>query len=365
VRKDKKTLALIAFGAVLLLLLLSALPLEPRWKGRSLSNWVLVNGGSKRDDHYNPKYAISQIGSNAVPYLLRWIKQKPSNRQIWFRNFKTTHPFMGKFVPTLMTGDGIELRARYAMQAFECLGEAGVSAVGDLSEFATNRTDAYMAEYATYALCSMGAKVTPALLTIVTNRQADVRSLVIYKLGQSRRVQAIPALVRCLGDTNACVSSSAADALGQLKQEPATVAPALVELLKRPIPDSDFRHREHLASILWALGAFGTNSNAATPELLRMLGESTDDSRSCEIMKTLTEITMQPEIVISALTNHLDGTNGLLRDYAALSLSRMGARAQSALPSLTNSLKFADTRKMVALAIRRISSSASTNRPSR
>jgi hypothetical protein len=346
------------------MLLLIAFPLEPRWKGRSLSYWVLVNGGGGRDDYYDPKYAIGQIGSKAVPHLLKWMKQKPSRRQIWFGNVKTQHPFIGKFVPDWMTGKTIELRARYAAQAFECLGEAGACAVRELAEFATNRTDAYMAAHATYALCSMGAKVTPALLTIVTNRQADVRALVIYHLGESGTVQAIPVLVGCLRDTNAMVSSSAAYALGQLKQEPATVVPALVELLGHPILVSDPGNDQPLRSVIQALRRFGTNSYAAAPELLYKLSESTDDYLSCEIMKTLTEVTIQPELAISALTNHLNGTNQLLRHCAALSLSTMGARAESALPNLTNSLQFADTRKMVALAIRRISSSASTNTPS-
>ena len=360
-RKDRKTIALIAFGALPLLVLLSALPLEPHYKGRPLSYWVLVNGGVRRDDHYDPKYAISQIGSNAVPYLLKWMKQKPSSRQIWFRNFKTMHPFMGKFVPEWMTGKSIELRARYAVQAFECLGEAGCSAIAELWQVATNQTDLYMAGHATYALCNMGAKATPALLTIVTNRQVYDRPSIVYYFGKSGTVQAIPALLRCLHDPDPHVCSSAAAALGQLKQESATVVPALVELLEHPNSRSELQDTEVLGSIARALGEFGTNSCAATPELLRRLNMSTDDSLSCQIMKTLTEITIQHEVAIAALTNHLDGTNELLRHCAALSLSTIGARAQSALPSLTNSLRFADTRKMVTLAIRRISASASTN----
>src|SRR5258705_10645604 len=116
VRKDRKTIALIAFGVLLLLLMLSAFPLEPWYKGRSLSYWVLVNGGGRRDDHHDPKYAISQIGAKAVPYLLRWMKQKPSSRQIWIRNVKTHHPFIGKFVPGWMTGNTIEFMAREAVQ---------------------------------------------------------------------------------------------------------------------------------------------------------------------------------------------------------------------------------------------------------
>jgi len=364
VRKDRKTIALIAFGALVLLLFLSGLPFEPRWKGRSLSYWVLVNGGVRRDDRYDPEYAISQIGSNAVPYLLTWMKQKPSSRQMWFRNVKTMHPFLGKFVPTWMTGDRIEFRARYAVQAFECLGEAGCSAIPDLSQIATNRTGSDPV-HATAALCNMGTKATPALLAIATNRQAEVRGAVIYYLGQSENVQVIPALLCCLHDPDPSVSSSAAYALGQLKQEPAIVVPALLELLERANSRSELPDRGVLLSTARALGAFGTNSCAATPALLRGLSEFTDESLSCVIMKSLTEITIQPEMAIAALTNHLNGTNELLRHCAAYSLSTMGARAKSALPSLTNSLKFADTRQMVTLAIRRISASASTNGISR
>jgi hypothetical protein len=280
---------------------------------------------------------------------------------MWFRNIKTMHPFLGKFVPTWMTGERIEFRARYAVQAFQCLGEAGCSAIPDLSQVATNRTGADPM-HATAALCNMGTKATPALLAIATNRQAAVRGAVIYYLGQSENAEVVPALLWCLHDPDSSVSSAAAYAVGQLKQEPAIVVPALVELLQQQTSDSD---RGLLSATARALGAFGTNSCAAMPELLHKLSESTDDYRSCQIMNTLTEVTIQPEVAVSALTNYLNGTNEFLRHCAALSLSTMGPRAESALPSLRNSLKYADTRKMVTLAIRRISASASTNGVSR
>jgi hypothetical protein len=369
VSKLKQAMILFGLGATIAVVLYGAFTQEPRYKNRPLSYWVLVNGGTRRDDQYDPKYAISQIGSNALPYLLKWMKQKPNNCQIWLRASAQRYSFVGKLVPLWMMGPGIEDRARDALLALECLGPAGYCAIPELAPLAMNRTNEFLAEHATTALCNMGPNATPALLDLITNQQAITRELAIYCVGKSGNVAAIPVLLRCTHDPDTSVASSAARALGQLKTQPSTVVPVLVRLLEQPtLPTSEEpaalsnQARDLLYDTVWALGEFGTNAEAAAPELLRHLAENEDDDPlSCQFMKTLTEVTIQPEIAISALTNHLSGTNDLLRHCAALALSTMGSRAQSALPSLTNSLNFPGTRKMVALAIRRITSDASTN----
>src|SRR4051812_4194103 len=63
-------------GAVLLLQ-----PREPRNGGRSLRHWVaLGNAEPSRESPENNgvQNAIRQMGTNAVPFLVRWIKREPS-----------------------------------------------------------------------------------------------------------------------------------------------------------------------------------------------------------------------------------------------------------------------------------------------
>ena len=372
-RKGKKATAFLIFGALVAALAWNYFDSpepspEPHYRDKPLSYWVLLNARRRADDQYNPAVAIAEIGTNAVPYLLKWMSQKPYNWQKRLRTYRSGNPLLRKCIPFWATGIDKENRAMSALAAMQCLGPAGRSAIPYLLPLATNSTTYSEAEFATAALCNIGGEAIPALLTVAANRQALTRMAVIKHLGKSGSATALPTLIRCLDDPSAHISCAAAIALGKIKQQPTAVTPFLIGALERaayggarPLHEPDVRFY-----ITSALGEFGTNANAASGAILLLLEKVREDvPLSCQLMNTLSRVTTQPETTVATLTNYLQSTSDHLRECAAQSLSRLGPRAESALPSLTNALQFPGTLDSVTAAIRKISSDAPQKPPPR
>ena len=184
----------------------------------------------------------------------------------------------------------------------------------------------------------------------------------INYLGNSRSAATLPALLQCLDDPNTSVSFAAARALGMIKQKPGIVVPALVRALRRASFTPAWNQPDLRSAVASALVGFGTNADVAVPELLLHLSRANENDPILYLLiTTLRSVSAQPDAIVPTLTTYLQSTNDNLRQYAASSLASFGPRAQSALKSLTNALQFPDTRGVVADAIRRISSDASTN----
>src|SRR5215468_4942183 len=93
--------------------------------------------------------------------------------------------------------------------------------------------------------------VVPALVKCLGHTNADVRvdaTISIRKLHRSRQL-AVPALVKALEDKDLTAASVAADALGEIALEPEIVIPALVSALKR-------KESQLHQSIIWALAQY-------------------------------------------------------------------------------------------------------------
>jgi hypothetical protein len=55
----------------------ASVPHEPEYKGRKLSDWVAASNLHTSGGRDMAAEAIRQLGTNAVPYLLRWMKYEP------------------------------------------------------------------------------------------------------------------------------------------------------------------------------------------------------------------------------------------------------------------------------------------------
>src|SRR4051812_42478358 len=54
---------------------------EPRYGGRNLRDWVALGNaepGGEYPENIEVQHAIRQMGTNAVPFLVRWIQREPS-----------------------------------------------------------------------------------------------------------------------------------------------------------------------------------------------------------------------------------------------------------------------------------------------
>src|SRR5439155_26124720 len=55
---------------------------EPSYQGRSLSSWVGIRGTEANyTQPYDYEQAMRHMGTNAIPYLFRWIEEEPSSMQ--------------------------------------------------------------------------------------------------------------------------------------------------------------------------------------------------------------------------------------------------------------------------------------------
>jgi len=333
---------------------------EPIYQDKPLSYWMLANARRVNKDQPDPAAALSAIGSNAVPYLLKWAQQRPYNWQKQLRPYREKNAILRRIIPYWATGIDKQNRALAAWEAIPRLGPAGRSAIPRLTVLANDHNDNSVAHLATTALAALEA--IPALITVATNQQVKARGSAILYLGQLRNAAAVPALLQCLEELNSSVSWEAVRALGLIHQEQGVVVPALVRALRR-VPNIPSRavigQRDIRFHLAWAIAEFGTNADSAVPELLRHLSLLDQrDSLSCQFVSTLCRVSAQPDILLPALTTCLQSTNESLRQCTIFSLSSMGPRARFALESLTNALRFPETDRFVTDTIRRITSEA-------
>jgi hypothetical protein len=124
---------------------------ESQYKGMPLSHWVYLSGGS-----YNPeaREAIKRFGTNALPYLLRWIQyEKPGWRKRLSRAVAALPSFIRYRETTQwLIDDSAETRAQSAAFAIGILGSDTETALPDLNRLAANSIVADVSERASFAL---------------------------------------------------------------------------------------------------------------------------------------------------------------------------------------------------------------------
>ena len=210
---------------------------EPVYQERPLSQWLILydkaNEGSPEEAQASA--AVRAVGSNAVPYLLKWMADNESALQL------------------------------PAADAFKILKTNAAGAVPELASMLTG-TNQLTATLAGSALGHIGAPALPVLLTGLTHRRFRVgvdAGQALVELGTNAR-PAIPILLRDLEHPNHFYRERAANILGQLHLEPATVVPALTSAL-----DDESGAARFLA--ISGLANFGTNAQSAVPALARFL----------------------------------------------------------------------------------------------
>jgi hypothetical protein len=257
---------------------------EPVYKGKKLSEWIGRQPLERPDLHVE---AIRSIGTNAVPFLVKWIGyESPAWRK------KLTAATKGLDIRIWeLLGDKKAGRATYAVHAFAWLGPEGSSGIPDLLKLVRG-TNSGVAMRAVVALSEIGLKAVPALLDALTNQPARGPFTVYWLdiamagLGTNGEV-AVPAVLRCVGDKDGATAATAATWLGNLKVAAAEVVPALSESMASP----DARVRNCATA---ALANFRGEARSAIPALVRALGD-TDGGVRVAATNTLLEVA--PELL--------------------------------------------------------------------
>jgi hypothetical protein len=193
---------------------------EPVYKGKKLSEWVLLFSSSGRPPLQmllfpmsEPERAINAIGTNAIPFYLEWLDYKPS----LFRRLSFQLAEKGKvWLPFTNYRDDFRVRRSVgAYAALISLDEKAAPAIPRLLSYATTfgRGPKWLPnnpEAAVYALSMIGRPAVPAIVSMMTNENVNIRLLVT---SQARILHNDPAIVaqfrRALCDSNAEVRLAA------------------------------------------------------------------------------------------------------------------------------------------------------------
>ena len=184
---------------------------EPSFQGTKLSEWVLsYQPGPGAPFSEGARVAIGHIGTNALPFLLRWIQYEPRAwRKVWER---FSLPFFE---------DGSR-RAEGAVAAFKVLGPRGSGAIPELARL-MNGTNVQIGFEAGRALGGIGKDAIPMLLDLLTNRpvRGSVALADAWVALGTNATFAVPALIRELTNRDESIAAMAAGLLA-IETVPAT-----------------------------------------------------------------------------------------------------------------------------------------------
>ncbi len=264
---------------------------QPEYKGRTLTEWLLDYSpqgfypprsyvpSRRAADRREAAEAVRQIGTNALPWLVKWIRYEGDrssiNRLREAAVPKVPPSAEGSFMVRRLLTDKAGLRAGAAVAGFEILGAQARPAVPGLARVLEESKAVESADRAMICLAVIGTDGLPPLLATVTNqaKPGRVRGLgtryIAYLAAQikTNANPAVPVLVQCLEDRDPQVAQEAAIALGELAIEPGVTGPALTNAL---------RNSDRLVRCLAAqsLGRFGRRAGAGVPALVNALNDA-------------------------------------------------------------------------------------------
>jgi hypothetical protein len=238
---------------------------EPSFKGRSFSSWLdqyyansVTDPGpitSRKLDE--ARVAILEIGTNAIPCLLRKVRKQDSS-------FSQRLLVMARkrFGPLLL--DQFERRS------------------ADHSHT--------MAGWGFTVLRSAGQPAVPSLIRLLKENNPDVRACAAHCLGavgpDSRA--AIPHLLPLLDErNNGKVIHESMQALGNIHEQPKIVVPALLEFLNGARKEWNYSH-----AAMQALRCYGAQATTAIPAIEAYLDDP-DKQKQEEAFNTLGGIDLQ------------------------------------------------------------------------
>lgn len=181
-RRRKPLLTGIACAAVLLATLITirrppSRESEPTYAGHSLSEWMATNAiavvTSDIARSEQAENAIREIGTNAIPYLLRWIAEEPPIPPT--AAAKLPAPVTENPVAQLVIDGPNNQRAFDATYAFSILGTNATSAIPRLNLLIADTKRPVTAHRALTALAYIGAPAFPTTLAALADTNHPYR----------------------------------------------------------------------------------------------------------------------------------------------------------------------------------------------
>ena len=237
--RRSREIGFVVLGIIFFALILAILPSdEPVNEGNTLTEWVdqiytTYDGG---DTNTPAALAIRQMGTNALPHLMRLVQ--PQTSPVTF-----------------------DVRQHQAAIAFYYLGSIAEPAILDLSLMLTNSSGGCPAGK---ALGGIGPKSFDTLTTALTSTNLIVQQQAVAGLGvmRIRGNSHIPILLAKTKIPQ--LRQAAIAALGDARQAPDRTLSTLIDAL------NDTNLNVRLLSAV-SLGEYGARAKSATPALLRLM----------------------------------------------------------------------------------------------
>jgi len=252
---------------------------EPQYKGKRLSEWLL---SAYHDDRSGPTVfgtdsmhdALAHMGTNALPFLIKWIQYEPLP---WPKLLQSIWNKLPRIIRYGRLAQGVEQMrmAEAAREGLVLLGPEARTAIPQLIRIVTDpdHHSAMTLARSTSGLERLGTNSVPVLVSALFDPEQRNRYMIVEVLGlmlmldRTNATEVVPVFLGCLEDTEASVVTSAARALGNAALEPASVVPGLTRMLQH----SNAWARATAAT---SLGRIGAPASSAVPSLISILSDT-------------------------------------------------------------------------------------------
>ena len=215
VRRKWVVVGVITVVAIVVMVGITVVPSsEPSYQGKRLSEWVDKRWFAPQPGFPQPvvpppaswfpidaEETIREIGTKAIPYLLKWIRYEPP---VWKTKLFTVINRMFR----CSLEDQQAIRADTAASAVAVLGSEAVGAVPGLALLMNDTHAPNRARRATSLLSKLQSELLPAAMALMTNNSGEVRLQTVYTLSvrEKENSVAVPILIQGLQDTAGVVA---------------------------------------------------------------------------------------------------------------------------------------------------------------
>jgi len=199
---------------------------EPEYKGKKLSEWLVayrLASGLGSSGEQEAAAAVRHIGTNALPYLMKWIRyERPGWREGMSDAYRRLpEPLINDSIHEWLLRGKSQRLVEAAYRGFRILGPDAASAVPELTKLMYNTNLPRSSLHAMIALSCMGKAGFAPLGAALSNRQFHLRYSVVYSFGFAERniPEAITALSKALEDPEYMVREAATNVLLNMAPE--------------------------------------------------------------------------------------------------------------------------------------------------
>ena len=207
---------------------------EPKYQDRYLFDWLRAYSLSNpellsNETRDKAEVAVRNIGTNALPYLVKWIAYK---RPAWRTTLRKKLPaFITTREPVAGWLDGdVVLRRECASVGFLILGTNAVSAIPELLAMIKDSTNSASRNGARHALISIGSPAIPALKSALADPNQPEREFIILSFSSMALMHGtnacLPVLIEALNDHDMKVRSAATNVIWDITGQFLTNTPA-------------------------------------------------------------------------------------------------------------------------------------------